>query len=93
MTAKNASHLIHVESIPENSIQITNYGKHQINNLFYCKSNNKLYQKFMHRIREISLFSENGEKIRSYIRTSDKKSIPIAPMKILKIIKNIEKKS
>lgn len=90
-TRKNSSHLIHVDSIPENCIQITNYGKYSFDNLFYCKTNNKLYQKFKYRIREIPLFDEDGEKIISYIRTSDKKSIPIAPRKLMKIIKKIEK--
>ena len=62
-TRKNTSHLIHVNSIPDNCVQITHYGKHQFDNLYFCKSNNKLYQKFEYRIREIPLFDENGEKI------------------------------
>lgn len=93
-TRKNSSHLIHVNSIPDNCVQITHYGKHQFDNLYFCKSNNKLYQKFKYRIREIPLFDENGEKIisYSYIRTSDKKSVPVAPAKILRICEKIEKK-
>lgn len=89
-TSKINSHLIHVDSIPDNSIQITNYGRYEFKDLFFCKSNNKLYQKFAYRIREIPLFDENGKRIRSYIRTKDKKSIPIAPRKLKKIIRSIE---
>ena len=94
-TRKNPSHLIHVDSLPDNCVQITHYGKHQFDNLYFCKSNNKLYQKFKYRIREIPLFNENGEKIisYSYIRTTDKKSIPVAPAKILRMYEKLEKKN
>ena len=49
--AKQISHLVHVESIPGDSIQITEYGKHKFNNLFFSPSNNKLYQKIQSRIQ------------------------------------------
>ena len=40
----NKSHLIHVESLPEDSIKINTYGKHQFDNLYYSPNNKKLYQ-------------------------------------------------
>ena len=40
------SHLIHVESLPEDSIQITNYGNHEFSNLYYSPGNKKLYQQY-----------------------------------------------
>ena len=50
---KHKSHLIHVESLPEDSIQITNYGNHEFSNLYYSPENKKLYQQYRKRIREI----------------------------------------
>ena len=88
----NTSHLIYVDSIPDNCIQITHYGIHQFENLYFCKTNNKLYQKIKYRIREIPLLDENGKRIMSYVKSTTK-SIPISPLNLMKMIENGEYKN
>ena len=54
----NKSHLIYVDSIPDNCIQITNYGRYEFKDLYFCRTNNKLYQKIKYLIREIPFLSK-----------------------------------
>ena len=85
------SHLIHVESLPEDSIQITNYGNHEFNNLYYSPENKKLYQQYRKRIREIDTNnSESGVKKNIYVRTNKGKTLYISNKKLNKIIENLK---
>ena len=85
------SHLIHVESLPEDSIQITNYGNHEFSNLFYSPGNKKLYQQYRKRIREIDTnTSESGVKKNIYVRTNKGKTLYISNKKLNKIIENLK---
>ena len=85
------SHLIHVESLPEDSIQITNYGNHEFSNLYYSPGNKKLYQQYRKRIREIDTnTSESGVKKNIYVRTNKGKTLYISNKKLNKIIENLK---
>ena len=87
---KHKSHLIHVESLPEDSIQITKYGNHEFSNLYYSPENKKLYQQYRKRIREIDTCnSEHGIKKNIYVRTNKGKTLYISNKKLNKIIENI----
>ena len=88
---KRKSHLIHVESLPEDSIQITNYGNHEFSNLYYSPENKKLYQQYRKRIREIDTCnSEHGIKKNIYVRTNKGKTLYISNKKLNKIIDNLK---
>ena len=88
---KHKSHLIHVESLPNDSIQITNYGNHEFNNLYYSPENKKLYQQYRKRIREIDTNnSEHGIKKNIYVRTNKGKTLYISNKKLNKIIENLK---
>ena len=85
------SHLIHVESLPEDSIQITNYGNHEFSNLYYSPENKKLYQQYRKRIREIDTnTSESGVKKNIYVRTNKGKTLYVSNKKLNKIIENLK---
>ena len=89
---KHKSHLIHVESLPEDSIQIIKYGNHEFSNLYYSPENKKLYQQYRKRIREIDTNnsnSEHGIKKNIYVRTNKGKTLYISNKKLNKIIENI----
>ena len=89
---KHKSHLIHVESLPEDSIQITKYGNHEFSNLYYSPENKKLYQQYRKRIREIDTNnSEHGIKKNIYVRTNKGKTLYISNKKLNKIIENLNK--
>ena len=88
---KHKSHLIHVESLPNDSIQITNYGNHEFNNLYYSPENKKLYQQYRKRIREIDTNnSDHGIKKNIYVRTNKGKTLYISNKKLNKIIENLK---
>ena len=88
---KHKSHLIHVESLPEDSIQITNYGNHEFSNLYYSPENKKLYQQYRKRIREIDTNnSDHGIKKNIYVRTNKGKTLYISNKKLNKIIENLK---
>ena len=85
------SNLIHVESLPEDSIQITNYGNHEFSNLYYSPGNKKLYQQYRKRIREIDTnTSESGVKKNIYVRTNKGKTLYVSNKKLNKIIENLK---
>ena len=93
---KHKSHLIHVESLPEDSIQITKYGNHEFSNLYYSPENKKLYQQYRKRIREIDTcnseqhgLTKPGIKKNIYVRTNKGKTLYISNKKLNKIIDNI----
>ena len=89
---KHKSHLIHVESLPEDSIQITKYGNHEFSNLYYSPENKKLYQQYRKRIREIDTCnSEHGIKKNIYVRTNKGKTLYISNKKLNKIIESLNK--
>ena len=84
-TNKRASHLLHVDAIPDDAIAVTEYGPHEFDNLYYSPSSNALYQQYPKRIRMIETGSdEHGKKKRSYVRSKDKKTIYVSLKKILK---------
>ena len=95
---KHKSHLIHVESLPEDSIQITNYGNHEFSNLYYSPENKKLYQQYRKRIREIDTNNleaspegtSHGIKKNIYVRTNKGKTLYISNKKLNKIIENLK---
>ena len=88
---KHKSHLIHVESLPEDSIQITKYGNHEFSNLYYSPENKKLYQQYRKRIREIDTCnSDHGIKKNIYVRTNKGKTLYISNKKLNKIIENLK---
>ncbi|MBR6907132.1 hypothetical protein IKN40_01130 [bacterium] len=88
-TKVRVSHLIHVDSIPEDAIPIKQYGSHSFTNLFYSPHSKSLYQQYKKRIREIpSGNDEHGKARRIYVRTSDGKTIYISMKKIEKLISN-----
>ena len=90
---KHKSHLIHVESLPEDSIQITKYGNHEFSNLYYSPENKKLYQQYRKRIREIDTCnsnSEHGIKKNIYVRTNKGKTLYISNKKLNKIIESLK---
>ena len=83
----NKSHLTHVESLPEDSIKINTYGKHQFDNLYYSPINKKLYQQYKKRIREIDTCnSDHGVKKNIYVRTNKGKTLYVSNKKLNKII-------
>ena len=102
---KHKSHLIHVESLPEDSIQITKYGNHEFSNLYYSPENKKLYQQYRKRIREIdtnnleasasategSEGTSHGIKKNIYVRTNKGKTLYISNKKLNKIIESLNK--
>ena len=97
---KHKSHLIHVESLPEDSIQITKYGNHEFSNLYYSPENKKLYQQYRKRIREIDTCNSNSEqhglakpgiKKNIYVRTNKGKTLYISNKKLNKIIESLNK--
>ena len=89
---KHKSHLIHVESLPEDSIQITKYGNHEFSNLYYSPENKKLYQQYRKRIREIDTNNfDHGIKKNIYVRTNKGKTLYISNKKLNKIIENLNK--
>ena len=88
---KHKSHLIHVESLPEDSIQITKYGNHEFSNLYYSPENKKLYQQYRKRIREIDTNNlDHGIKKNIYVRTNKGKTLYISNKKLNKIIENLK---
>ena len=95
---KRKSHLIHVESLPEDSIQITKYGNHEFSNLYYSPENKKLYQQYRKRIREIDTNNlealpegtSHGIKKNIYVRTNKGKTLYISNKKLNKIIDNLK---
>ena len=88
---KHKSHLIHVESLPNDSIPITNYGNHEFSNLYYSPENKKLYQQYRKRIREIDTNnSDHGIKKNIYVRTNKGKTLYISNKKLNKIIENLK---
>ena len=101
---KHKSHLIHVESLPVDSIQITNYGNHEFSNLYYSPENKKLYQQYRKRIREIDTNNleasasategpegtSHGIKKNIYVRTNKGKTLYISNKKLNKIIENLK---
>ena len=89
---KHKSHLIHVESLPEDSIQITKYGNHEFSNLYYSPENKKLYQRYRKRIREIDTCNfDHGIKKNIYVRTNKGKTLYISNKKLNKIIESLNK--
>ena len=88
----NKSHLIYVDSIPDNCVKITNYGRYEFKDLYFCRTNNKLYQRIKYRIREIPLLDENGKRIMSYVKSTTK-SIPISPLNLMKMINKLDNKN
>ena len=95
---KHKSHLIHVESLPEDSIQITKYGNHEFSNLYYSPENKKLYQQYRKRIREIDTcnldqhgLAKPGIKKNIYVRTNKGKTLYISNKKLNKIIESLNK--
>ena len=88
----NKSHLIYVDCIPDNCIQITNYGRYEFKDLYFCRTNNKLYQKIKYLIREISLIDNNGKRIMSYVKSTTK-SVPISPLILMKMINKLDNKN
>ena len=88
----NKSHLIYVDSIPDNCIQITNYGRYEFKDLYFCRTNNKLYQKIKYLIREIPLIDNNGKRIMSYVKSTTK-SVPISPLILMKMISKLDNKN
>ena len=94
---KHKSHLIHVESLPEDSIQITKYGNHEFSNLYYSPENKKLYQQYRKRIREIDAnnfdqhgLAKPGIKKNIYVRTNKGKTLYISNKKLNKIIESLK---
>ena len=83
----NKSHLIYVDSIPDNCVKITKYGRYEFKDLYFCKTNNKLYQKIKYLIREIPLLDENGKRSMSYVKSTTK-SVPISPLILMKMLEN-----
>ena len=83
----NKSHLIYVDSIPDNCVKITKYGRYEFKDLYFCRTNNKLYQKIKYLIREIPLLDENGKRIMSYVKSTTK-SVPISPLILMKMLEN-----
>ena len=90
---KRQSHLIHVKELPEDCVKITNYGKHEFDNLFFSPSAYKLYQQFKKRIRQIEIISAKGRKGNTYVRSNKGKSVYISIKKLKQIIENINNSS
>ena len=84
------SHLIHVDTLPEDAVKISNYGKHEFDNLFYSPLHKKLYQQYPKRIREIdTAYAEHGIKKNIYVRTNKGKTVYISNRKLKKITDSV----
>ena len=88
MKKTNKSHLVHVESLPDDSIKINTYGPHQFDNLYYSPNNAKLYQQYRKRIREIDT-GPNRTNRNIYVRTNKGKTLYVSYRKLNKIIDEI----
>lgn len=79
------THLVHTDSLPEDSVKVNSYGTHSFDNLYYSPTNNSLYQQYPKRIRVISLANAtHGSGAKKYVRSSDGKTIYIAFKKLIK---------
>lgn len=86
----NKSHLIHVKELPEDCIEITSYGKHEFDNLFFSPSTYKLYQQYKKRIRQIEIKSAKGRKGNgsAFVRSNKGLAVYISIKKLKQIIEN-----
>ena len=82
METKHTSHLIHVESLPVDSVPIFEYGKHRFTNLYYSPENKKLYQQYKKRIRMIDTMDGEKQKKNVYVRTSEGKTVYMSTKKM-----------
>ena len=82
MESKHTSHLIHVESLPFDSVPIFEYGKHRFTNLYYSPENKKLYQQYKKRIRMIDTMDGDKQKKNVYVRTSECKTVYMSTKKM-----------
>lgn len=82
METKHTSHLIHVESLPVDSVPIYEYGKHRFTNLYYSPENKKLYQQYKKRIRMIDTMDGEKQKKNVYVRTSEGKTVYMSTKKM-----------
>ena len=82
MKSKHTSHLIHVESLPVDSVPIFEYGKHRFTNLYYSPENKKLYQQYKKRIRMIDTMDGDEQKKNVYVRTSEGKTVYMSTKKM-----------
>lgn len=90
-SSKRQSHLVTVDKMPEDIVPITSYGKHTFNNLYYSQTNNKLYQQYPKRIREITINSaEHGKKNQPYVRSDKNQTIYLSIKKLMKIIEKLQ---
>lgn len=91
MESKRTTHLLHVDKLPEDSVQIPKYGKHVFDNLYYSASNNKLYQQYPKRIREIPLESaEHGKLPKVLVRSDKGQTIYISIKKLKKMLSEVD---
>ena len=81
---KRTSHLVHVAELPADAVAITKYGKHTFSNLYYSPSNDKLYQRYARRIREIDMSNDEHGKARKIYARSDQKNTTYISKKKLK---------
>ena len=89
MTPKHVSHLVHVESLPTDSIPIPSYRKHQFTNLFYSPDNRKLYQQYKKRIREIETMDGELMLNRAYVRSSEGKTVYMSVRKLMQMVHDL----
>ena len=87
---KHTGHLVHVDRLPEDSVPVTEYNNHKFNNLYYSGSNNKLYQQYRKRIREIPLVNaEHGKPLKILARSDKGQTIYISLKKLKKLLENV----
>ena len=84
-----------VIDLPDDSIQVTEYGTHKFTNIYYSASNNCLYKKSEKSIFKIQFkeykYEKNGKEYSKYstqLRDSDKKQANINLQKLLKILES-----
>lgn len=80
---KHVGHLVHVDALPEDCVQIHGYNKHEFNNLYYSSNSNNLYQKYPKRIREIPLVN------RILVRSDKGQTIYISLKKLKKLVSEL----
>ena len=90
MVTKRKSHLVHVESLPADSIPITSYRKHQFTNLFYSPDNRKLYQQYKKRIREIETMDGELMLNKAYVRSSEGKTVYMSVRKLMQMVHDLK---
>ena len=87
-----------VIDLPDDSIQVTEYGTHKFTNIYYSASNNCLYKKSEKSIFKIQFkeykYEKNGKEYSKYstqLRDSDKKQANINLQKLLKTLESKNK--